>query len=64
MKIRLTCREVARLISEGQDADLPAPEQARMRLHFVLCDACRNVSAQFAFLRQATRSLRPKDEGK
>ena len=57
-----TCREVARLISEGLDAELPAPERARLRLHFVLCDACRNVNTQFAFLRLATRSLKPRDD--
>ena len=39
MKPELTCKEVARLISEGLDAELPAHERARMRLHVVLCSS-------------------------
>ncbi len=57
MKITLDCKEVARLISETQDAKLPAPDRARMRMHFVMCQACRNVDEQMAFLRQAMKSL-------
>ena len=53
----LTCKEVARLISDRLDTDLPPPERARMRLHFVMCEACRNVNEQFAFLRKATQRL-------
>jgi predicted anti-sigma-YlaC factor YlaD len=53
----LTCKEVARLISDGLDGELPPQERARMRLHFVLCEACRNVNEQFAFLRKATQGL-------
>ena len=61
MTDELTCKEVARLISEGLDAELPASEGARLRLHFAICENCRNVNAQMAFLRQATRALRPPD---
>ncbi len=57
MKINLDCKEVSRLISEIQDANLPAPDRARMRLHFVMCQACRNVDEQMAFLRRAMKSL-------
>jgi predicted anti-sigma-YlaC factor YlaD len=64
MKTELTCKQVAHLISSGMDADLPAHERARMRLHFVLCAACRNVDAQMGFLRQATRALKPPQGGK
>ncbi len=53
----LTCKEVARLISNGLDGDLAPQERARMRLHFVLCEACRNVNEQFTFLRSATQRL-------
>ena len=64
MKPELTCKEVARLISQGLDAELPAHERARMRLHVVLCDACRNVNEQFAFLRKATRAMKPHQDDK
>ena len=53
MKLQLDCKDVSRLISDGQDLTLPAAERARMRLHLVLCATCRNVSEQFDFRRRA-----------
>lgn len=64
-KALLDCKTVSRLISDGQDARLPGPERARMRLHLVLCEACRNVNEQMGFLRRAMRQLgreTPEDE--
>ena len=57
MKINVDCKEMARLISDGQDRDLPDGERARMRLHFVICQTCRNVDEQMSFLRNAMRRL-------
>lgn len=57
MKLDLDCHEVSRLISEGQDATLPAAERARFRLHLVLCATCRDVNDQMDFLRRALRAL-------
>jgi hypothetical protein len=57
MKMDLDCKEVSRLISEGMDQSLPAPERARMRLHFVICQTCRNVDEQMQFIRRAMRQL-------
>jgi predicted anti-sigma-YlaC factor YlaD len=57
MKPELDCKEVSRLISNGLDETLPAPERARLRLHFVICETCRNVSEQMQFLRRAMRDL-------
>lgn len=57
MKLNFDCKEVSRLLSEGQDTQLPAPDRARMRLHLVMCQACRTVDEQMKFLRQAMRSL-------
>jgi len=57
MKITLDCKEISRLISARQDEGLPAPDRARMRLHFVMCEACRNVNEQMAFLRRAMKKL-------
>jgi hypothetical protein len=62
VKIRLTCGEVSRLISDGLDRQLPAPERARMRLHFVICSTCRNVDEQLRFLRRAMRQLGQDDK--
>jgi predicted anti-sigma-YlaC factor YlaD len=57
MKLMLDCKAVSRLISQGQDADLPPADRARMQLHFVACRTCRNVEEQMAFLRRAMQSL-------
>jgi len=57
MKLQLTCQEVSRLISDGQDQDLPPNERARVRLHFVICETCRDVNEQMGFLRRAMARL-------
>jgi predicted anti-sigma-YlaC factor YlaD len=57
MKTELDCKEVSRLISNGLDESLPAPERARLRLHFVICQTCRNVNEQMQFLRRAMRDM-------
>ena len=62
MKIQLDCKEVSRLISESQDQDLPASDRARVRLHFVICQTCRNVDEQMQFIRRAMRKM-GEDEG-
>jgi predicted anti-sigma-YlaC factor YlaD len=61
MKIQLDCKEVSRLISNGLDETLPASERARMRLHFVICETCRNVDEQMRFLRSAMRKMEKKE---
>lgn len=62
MKLQLNCKDVSRLISDGQDAHLPPADRVRMRLHFVMCSNCRNVEEQMAFLRRAMRQLGHDDE--
>jgi len=53
----LDCKTVSRLISEGQDKLLTPPERARLRLHYVVCQTCRDVDGQMSFLRQAMKRL-------
>lgn len=57
MKIKLDCQEASRLLSAQLDGSLPVSERARVRLHLVLCDACRSVEEQFGFLRAAMKRL-------
>lgn len=57
MSNEINCKEVSRLISDGLDRDLPAKERARLRLHFVICEACRDVNDQFNFIREAMKKL-------
>ena len=61
MKLLPDCRQVSRLLSAGQDRTLPAAERARLRLHLAMCDACRNVERQLAFLRRALHGLGRED---
>lgn len=57
MKVKVTCQEVSRLISEGLDAELPSADRARLRLHLVICQTCRGVNEQMQFIRRAMRRL-------
>lgn len=55
--MRLTCKEVSRLLSQGADRKLGLGERVVLRLHLAICNSCRNVNAQFRFLRLAVKSL-------
>ena len=57
MKVELDCKEVSRLISEGLDQAMPAPERARLRYHFVICQTCRTVEEQMKFLQRAVKAM-------
>jgi hypothetical protein len=59
--IRLSCQQASRLLSQHQDEPLSFAQRARLRLHLMYCDACTNVSRQFAALRLAIRRLREGD---
>ena len=53
----LSCKESSRLLSQGADRKLGFGERVALRVHLAICDRCRNVSAQFRFLRLAVKSL-------
>ena len=53
----LSCKEVTRLVSQGEDRKLALGERLALRLHFVICEGCRHVSAQLKFLRLAVKNL-------
>jgi len=55
--LKPTCREVHRLTSEGLDRELSLIERARMRVHLLMCEACRNFTGQMALLRHAMRRM-------
>ncbi len=50
-----TCKEVHRLVSEGQDRPLSLMERISVRIHLMMCGACRRFEAQMDFLREALR---------
>lgn len=57
MGLKPTCREVHRLASERLDRELTLVEQLRMKLHLLVCDACRTFDAQLDLMRRAMRRL-------
>jgi len=59
--IRLSCQQASRLLSQQQDEQLTFGKRVRLRLHLMYCDACTNVSRQFATLRLAMLRWRDKD---
>lgn len=59
MSLKPTCREVHRLTSEGLDRELSMVERARVRMHLLVCAACRNFTDQMNLIRRAMRQLAP-----
>jgi len=59
MSLKPTCREVHRLTSEGLDRELSVVERARVRMHLLVCAACRNFTDQMNLIRKAMRQLAP-----
>ena len=53
----LSCKETTRLLSQGEDRRLAFGERVALRVHLAICKGCRNVNAQFKFLRLAMKSL-------
>ena len=52
-----SCKEVTRLVSQGLDRELAFGERAALRVHFAICQGCRNVDRQLSFLRRARQRL-------
>lgn len=53
----LSCKEAARLVSQGEDRKLAFGERVALRLHLAVCRGCRNAGDQLRFLREAVRQL-------
>lgn len=65
MSFKPTCKEVHRLTSEGLDRELSMTERTRLRMHLLVCEACRTFTDQMQLLRRAMHQLLPSaDEGK
>lgn len=59
MALKITCKEVHRLTSEGLDRELSMVERVRMQVHLLVCNACRDFAGQTQLLRRAMRELMP-----
>ena len=64
MSLKPTCREVHQLTSEGLDRDLSVVERTRIRMHLLVCTACRNFTDQMTLIRRAMKQLAPTDSDK
>ena len=53
MKLRRTCRDVTRLVLEGEERSLPLHERLSVRLHMLICKACPRFERQVHFMRAA-----------
>lgn len=62
MPLKPTCREVHRLTSESLDRELTMVERARVGMHLVVCNACRNFTEQMSLLRAAMQRMVPGKE--
>jgi hypothetical protein len=54
----LNCKEASRLMSRRLDEPLPLGRRLALRLHLLLCDACRHFDRQTVLLREAMRRYR------
>ena len=53
----ITCKEAARMVSEGLDRELAPDAQLRLRAHLAICRGCQNISERMAFLRRAVKNI-------
>ncbi len=58
----LSCSEVARLVSEGLDRELPAEQQALLRAHYAICRGCASLRERLSFLRRAVQRIADRDK--
>ncbi|MEY8875962.1 MAG: zf-HC2 domain-containing protein [Leptothrix sp. (in: b-proteobacteria)] len=58
MPLLPNCREVTRLVLEGEDRQLPWPDRVRIRLHLSVCQACTNFTGQVRLMRRAMNQWR------
>ena len=52
-RLKISCKDASRLLSQLQDGDLPFRQWVRVRLHLLWCDACNRFAQQLRFLRRA-----------
>lgn len=62
MSLKHTCKEVHQLTSESMDRRLTMVERTRVRMHLLVCNACRNFTEQMDLLRKAMQRMVPDKE--
>jgi predicted anti-sigma-YlaC factor YlaD len=51
----LNCKETSELVSRSLDERLSWSQRMGVRLHLLMCAACRQFAVQMSFLRRAAR---------
>lgn len=51
--LRRNCREVTRIVLEGQERDFSLRERVILRLHWAACDGCTRFREQVDLMRGA-----------
>lgn len=63
LRLRLTCKETARLVLAGEERTLPLSERTLIRLHLAVCQGCTNFTRQVALMRGALGQWRQYRDG-
>ncbi len=53
----LNCRQTSQLLSQSLDRPLSFRERLSLRLHLLMCGACRRFAKQLRFLRRAMAAM-------
>ena len=56
------CREASQLQSDGFERELTIGERIRLRMHLLICGACRNYATNIAFLHNIFHSIQNRKE--
>jgi len=56
------CREASQLQSDGLDRELTLMERIRLRMHLLICGACRNYAENLELLNNLFHGLRKQTE--
>lgn len=62
--LRRNCREITRLVLEGEDRALSVGERLVLRLHWAACEGCTRFRGQVGVMREALARARDEDAGK
>lgn len=58
MKLKVTCREITRIVIEGEERRLSLAERLTVRYHMLICAACPRFERQLALMRRASARWR------
>jgi len=63
MDLKRSCRDVTRLVLEGEDRELTATERLALEMHWRICTACRKFREQARLMRGAMARWRGYRDG-